>query len=172
MTVLLAILAGTAVFFVGVRVWMSRDAEANAHADEIVDFATFDPAGRQNVSLMCPPGTCPKAGEGARSPTFAIPWQRLRDHWDEMARQQPRTAKVWADAERKKLVYVQRSAVFQFPDIVTVEFRPAGDNGSTLAVASQSRYGRRDFGVNQARVADWTARLVGMMRKEDVVTPR
>ncbi len=172
MTVLLAILAGRGVLFVGVGVWLSRDAEAGAHPDEIVDFATFDPAGRQNVSLMCPPEACPKAGESAPSPTFAIPWPRLRDHWEEMARQQPRTAQVWSDAERKKLVYVQRSAFFQFPDIVTVEFRPAGGNGSTLAVASQSRYGRRDFGVNQERVAAWTGRLVGMMRKEDVATPR
>jgi uncharacterized protein (DUF1499 family) len=172
MTVLFAILAGTAVFFVGVRVWMSRDAEAKAHPDEVVDFATFDPGGRQNVSLMCPPDSCPKTGESAHSPTFTIPWQRLRDQWEEMARQQPRTAQVWSDAERKKLVYVQRSAFFQFPDTVTVEFRPAGDNGSTLAVASQSRYGRRDFGVNQERIAAWTGRLVGMMRKEDVATPR
>jgi uncharacterized protein (DUF1499 family) len=172
MTVLIAILAGTAIFFGAVRLWMSRDAEAKAHPDEIVDFATFDRGERQNVSLMCPPEACPKTEAGARSPTFAMPWQRLRDHWEEMARQQPRTAQVWSDAERRKLVYVQRSALLQFPDIVTVEFRPAGDNASTLAVASQSRYGRRDFGVNQERVAAWTGRLVGMMRKEDVVTPR
>jgi len=171
MTVLIGVLAGTAAFFIGVRLWMGRAAEGKAAREEIVDFATFDPARRQNIFLMCPPGACPKA-ESARSPTFSMPWQRLRDHWQELMRQQPRTELAWSDQEGRKLVYLQRSAVLHFPDVVTVEFRPLGEGASTLAIASRSRYGRRDFGVNRERVTAWTGRLVGMMRKEDVATPR
>jgi uncharacterized protein (DUF1499 family) len=171
MTAAIGILVGTAVFFLGVRLWMGRAAEDKAAPDEIVDFATIDPAGRQNLFLMCPPGLCAKTDAEA-SPSFAMPWQRLRDHWEEAVRQQPRTALVWMDPDRRKLVYVQRSAALHFPDIVTVEFLPAVDGGSTLAVASQSRYGRRDFGVNRDRVIAWTDRLVGLMKREEVTTTR
>src|SRR5699024_3485048 len=102
----------------------------------------------------------------AASPSFSMGWERLRDYWNEAIAMQPRLELVAAAAGGRKLTYVQRSFVFQFPDIVTVEFMPEGDGRSTLAVASQSRYGMSDFGVNAQRVEAWTGLLLRMMRKE------
>ena len=166
-TVLVGILLGTAVFFVGVRLWLSRAAEGRPAPSEIVDFRELRSTTRQNIYVMCPAELCSDSAN-APSPTFAMRWERLRDYWEEAVRAQPRTELAWSDPQRRRLVYVQRSAVMQFPDIVTVEFLPAGDGRSTLAVASQSRYGRRDFGVNAGRVIAWTDRLVNLMRKEEV----
>jgi uncharacterized protein (DUF1499 family) len=166
-TVLVGILVGTAVLLLAARLWMSRASEGRAAPSEIVDFAQLKPSTRQNIYVMCPAELC-RDSANAPSPTFAMRWQRLRDYWEEAVRAQPRTELVWTDAQRRKLVYVQRSAVFQFPDIVTVEFLPAGGGRSTLAVASQSRYGRRDFGVNGERVTAWTDLLVNLMRREEV----
>jgi uncharacterized protein (DUF1499 family) len=45
--------------------------------------------------------------------------------------------------------------VLRFPDVITVEFVPLGDDRSSLAVDSRSRYGRGDFGVNRGRVSKW-----------------
>lgn len=170
-TVLIGILLGTAVFFGGVRLWLSRAAEGRAAPGEIVDFRELKPTTRQNLYVMCPADLCPDSAN-TPSPTFAMRWERLRDYWEEAARAQPRTELVWSGPGRRKLVYVQRTAVMQFPDIVTVEFLPAGDGRSTLAVASQSRYGRRDFGANRERVTAWTDLLVNLMRKEEVTSSR
>jgi len=40
-----------------------------------------------------------------------------------------------------------------------VRVLPAGEGKSTLAIYSRAVYGRRDFGVNQARIEDWLSRL-------------
>ncbi len=57
--------------------------------------------------------------------------------------------------ETLRLVLVQRSAFFRFPDTITLQVFPLPDGGSTLAVYSQSNYGHGDFGVNKDRVRDW-----------------
>jgi len=57
--------------------------------------------------------------------------------------------------------YIQRSALMQFPDSITVRFISLGKNQSTLAIYSRSHYGYSDFGVNEARIRKW---LVGLAR--------
>ncbi len=71
-------------------------------------------------------------------------------------------------------VFVQRSLLFQFPDVVTVRFSPfpipmnkstsnssglidanSSAKGSTLAIHSTSVFGEGDLGVNAARVEAW-----------------
>ena len=47
----------------------------------------------------------------------------------------------------------------RFPDTVDVEVFPAGENQSTLAIYSRSLIGRKDFGVNRARITRWLAAL-------------
>src|SRR5256885_7347171 len=48
-----------------------------------------------------------------------------------------------------------RSTLFPY----TTLFRSAASNQSTLAIYSRSLLGRKDFGVNSARVARWLAAL-------------
>jgi uncharacterized protein (DUF1499 family) len=51
--------------------------------------------------------------------------------------------------------FVVRSALFRFPDLVSVQFLPHGKGGATLALYSRSVYGRSDLGVNRARSLRW-----------------
>ena len=47
----------------------------------------------------------------------------------------------------------------RFPDTIDIEVFPAGQRQSTLAIYSRSLLGRKDFGVNRARIARWLAAL-------------
>lgn len=170
MTVALAALALVFAGTMAVRLWLGRAAELQLAAGEIVDFRQLRPA-RAPRYVMCPAAVCPDTAN-APSPTFSMRWERLRDYWNEAIAMQPRLELVAAEAGGRKLTYVQRSFFFRFPDIITVEFMPAGAGRSTLAIASHSRYGRSDFGVNGERVEAWTELLVSMMRKEQVSSSR
>jgi uncharacterized protein (DUF1499 family) len=169
--IVIGTLATVGLAAIGVRLWLSRPAESRVAPQEIVDFAQLRPGARPNRYVMCPTTLCADAAD-APSPIFEMRWERLRDYWNEAVALQPRVELAAQDAERRKLTYIQRSFFFHFPDIVTVEFLPAGEGSSTLAVASQSRYGRADFGVNAARVESWTELLVSMMREEQVGSTR
>jgi uncharacterized protein (DUF1499 family) len=157
--IILAMASGIVVLGVGgatlaLRIYLGRDSEGRLHASDIVDFSVRRSADRSNVYAMCPAHYCtPEADR--ESPVFAMPWERLRDYWQEVTATQPRVTEVGADPPRRHIVYIQRSAVLRFPDIVTVEFVPLGAERSSLAVDSRSRYGRGDFGVNRRRVATW-----------------
>ncbi len=113
---------------------------------------------KPNQFLMCPTGLC-GAGAHAESPIFELPVDRLRARWEAVAAAQPRVTLLAGDANGRQFDYVQRSAFFRFPDIVTVRFIAVSPTRSSLAVYSRAIYGRRDFGVNQARIEAWLADL-------------
>jgi uncharacterized protein (DUF1499 family) len=171
MTVTLAALALVFAGTTAVRLWLGRAAELRVAANEIVDFRQLRPAARAPRYVMCPAEVCPDSAD-APSPIFSMRWERLRDYWNEAIAMQPRVELVAVEADGRKLTYVQRSFFFRFPDIITVEFMPTGAGRSTLAIASHSRYGRSDFGVNGERVEAWAELLVSMMRKEQVSSSR
>ena len=56
--------------------------------------------------------------------------------------------------EPKQDIYVQRSAVFRFPDTIWVQ-PVALPQGSSVIIYSRSNYGYGDFGVNRERVGLW-----------------
>jgi hypothetical protein len=60
---------------------------------------------------------------------------------------------------RLQLHYVVRSALLNFPDLVTVQVNAEGADRSTLVIWSRSVYGRSDFGVNRDRTKAWLAAL-------------
>jgi len=62
---------------------------------------------------------------------------------------------VVSEFEHRRAVYIQRSAIFGFPDIVTVELVALGPERSSVAVYSRSRYGGYDFAKNRKRVERW-----------------
>ena len=49
----------------------------------------------------------------------------------------------------------ERSALFGFPDTMTVRLFERRDGTSTVAIYSRAHYGKGDFGVNEARVRAW-----------------
>jgi hypothetical protein len=131
-----------AVSILAARLYFGRAAEDELRPGEVADFAHLDLGARSNVFLLCPkePPLC-----------NATP--------DEMIAAEPRVRLVRLDPEHLRLVLIQRSAILNFPDVVTVMFIPVGEDRSTIAVLSRSRYGRSDFGVNAARVRNWLEKL-------------
>jgi uncharacterized protein (DUF1499 family) len=170
-TVVLGVLAIVFAGAAAVRLWLGRAAELRVAPSEIVDFRHLRPAPKAPRYVMCPPSVCNGAAN-APSPSFSMRWERLRDYWNEAIAMQPRIELVAAEADGRRLTYVQRSLLLHFPDIITVEFMPQDEGHSTLAIASQSRYGMSDFGVNAGRVEAWTDLLLSMMRKEQVSSSR
>ena len=124
---------------------------------ESVDFATLTPGDRPNRFLMCPPGLCGKAQ--AESPRFDVSVDQLRAQWSKVVAARPRTALLTKDADGRQADYVQRSALFRFPDVITVRFIAVSESQSTLAIYSRSLYGKSDLGVNRARVETWLTAL-------------
>ena len=61
--------------------------------------------------------------------------------------------------DRLQVHYVVRSALLNFPDLVTVQVGAGGADRSTLIIWSRSVYGRSDFGVNRDRTKAWLAAL-------------
>ena len=170
MATLIGVVLVLTILAVSVRLYMNRDAESRVSPEENIDFAKLTSTKRRNVFVACPASLCPSSAN-IPSPVFLMKWERLRDYWREMIAAQPRVEQVSADADHRRFVYIQRSAVFRFPDIITVEFLPVEGGNATLAIHSQSRYGELDFDVNRNRVTEWLALLQRMMRDEQRAKP-
>lgn len=123
-----------------------------------VDFATLTLTGKPNQYLVCPPGLC-AATPHAASPRFDLSAEQLRGRWREITAAQPRLALLAERDDGWQIDYIQRSARFRFPDIVTVRFIPTTPTQSTLAIYSRALYGRSDLGVNRKRTETWLALL-------------
>ena len=121
---------------------------------ETVDFAELKLTDKPNQFLMCPPGFC-GANPNADSSVFDVSVEQLRERWREVVTVQPRVKLLAEDEEGQQSDYVQRSARFRFPDIITVRFISVSSSQSMLAIYSRSVYGGRDFGVNRERIDAW-----------------
>src|SRR5271168_4752314 len=64
---------------------------------------------------------------------------------------QIRTYVAAAFPDRLQVHYVVRSALMNYPDLVTVQVSPVGSDRSALVIWSRSVYGRSDLGVNRER---------------------
>ena len=121
---------------------------------EVVEFAELKLTDKPNQFLMCPPGLC-DTNSNVESPVFDVPVARLRAHLREVVAAQPRVELLTKDEDGQQIDYIQRSARFRFPDIITVRFISVSTSQSTLAIYSRSIYGESDFGVNRERIDAW-----------------
>ncbi len=121
---------------------------------EAVDFEDLKLTDKPNQFLMCPPHIC--SGH-ADSPVFDVSADELRERWREVISAQPRVELLAEDGQQ--IDYVQRSARFRFPDIITVRFISVPPSQSTLAIYSRSVYGKSDFGMNRKRIEAWLKNL-------------
>jgi uncharacterized protein (DUF1499 family) len=142
----------------GLRVYFGRTAEDRLRPGEDIAIAALRGPLAPNAFLACPKGHCAVA-EAAPSPIFAVSADRLAAYWAEMITAEPRLVQIAAEPEQRRSVWLQRSAVFRFPDLVTAEFFALAPDRSSLALYSRARYGRYDFGVNRQRVLHWLSRL-------------
>lgn len=123
-----------------------------------VVFGELQLGDRRNQYLVCPPDYCGTVPH-AVSPVFDMPAARLRERWRAFVAGQARVSQRAEYENGAQIDYVQRSARFRFPDIITVRFIPVPPSQSTLAIYSRSIYGRDDLGVNRARVESWLRHL-------------
>ncbi len=86
---------------------------------------------------------------------FGVSVEQLRERWREVVAVQPRVELLAEDEEGQQFDYVQRSARFRFPDIITVRFISVSPSQSTLAIYSRSIFGKSDLGVNRERIETW-----------------
>lgn len=121
------------------------------------DFKTLRLSPKPNQHLVLPDGYPAAAAPHARSPVFPVDPDRLAAAVKQVALAEPRTKLLSGDDAARRYEFVQRSAVFRFPDFVSVEVVTAGEGRSALAVYSRSRVGYSDFGVNRKRVDRWLA---------------
>jgi uncharacterized protein (DUF1499 family) len=119
-----------------------------------VDFTRLQPGASPNRYLVCPADYC-TAAPHAFGPVFDMPPDALRRHWRAMMATRPRVETLAESDDGMQFDYVQRTARFRFPDIVTVRFVPIPPTQSSLAIYSRSVYGRSDLGANRTRVQAW-----------------
>ena len=142
----------------GLRLYMERAVEDRPRPGEDISISDLRGPLPQNGFLACPPGYC-AVEPGMASPAFSIDAARLAEMWREMLRSESRVLMLSSQPQEQRYVLIQRSALFGFPDVITVAFVPLDPDRSSLAIYSRARYGKLDFGVNRARVERWLSRL-------------
>ena len=120
----------------------------------MIDFQNLTPPKRPNYCIVAPG----RPGERWLAPQqYDVPVDVLQQAWQRMIVKQPRV-KVLQSTEQQ-IVYVQRSRIFRFKDIVVVEFVKLADQQSSIYLYSHSVLGYSDFGVNCQRVKQWLSAL-------------
>lgn len=123
----------------------------------VLDVAHIERPASPNTALAAPADWTPSPD--IVTPVYPVPVNRLLAAIVQVAGARPRTFLAAAYPEALQLHWVVRSAVFNFPDLVTAQAMPHDPTGSTLLLYSRSVYGYGDFGVNRQRLTVWLAAL-------------
>lgn len=110
-----------------------------------------------NTALAAPEGFQPEPDILTRP--YSMPAPALYAAANAMAMEQPRTYGLKTFYGQLQSHFVVRSAVFGFPDLVTLQVTAIGPDRSTLVIWSRSVYGYSDLGVNRKRVVAWLSAL-------------
>jgi uncharacterized protein (DUF1499 family) len=134
---------------------------------QMTDFSTLQnrcgPTVICNEYIVAPEGYTP--ARSVRAPVFGISADDLEKAIDKVVMRQPRITPIAKDPSTRRIEYVQRTLIFRFPDVITWQVIPKGDQKSTLAVHSYSIYGAGDLGVNANRVKGWVNELITEVSK-------
>ena len=136
--------------FVGFAAFV-RLAPSDAARWHVEPLSVADP-GSQGAYLVRP------EGGHIESPVFAMPPEALLAAFDAVAMDAPRVTRLAGSVAEGHVTYVARSALWGFPDYISVRTVPA-EGGAQLAVFSRLRFGGSDMGVNRARIEEWMAAL-------------
>jgi len=128
----------------------------------LLDVAHIERPVSPNSALAAPAGWAPKPD--IVTPVYPVPADELLAAIGRVARASPRTFLAATYPETRQRHWVVRSAVFNFPDLVTAQAMPHDATGSTLLLYSRSVYGYGDFGVNRQRLTVWLAALDNAVR--------
>ena len=161
--VALLLVAGAAVYLLlekrsGYGAWYGLAKLTGAPLDiGPVTWATLQRHWTPNDALVCPAGRCPDAKPDIEPRVYPAEPSALLARLREVARSEPNVTELSFEPGRIAR-FVQQTRLMRFPDTIDVEVFPAAD-GATLAIYSRSLIGRKDFGVNRARVERWLAAL-------------
>lgn len=122
-----------------------------------INFDQIEKPKSQNYFIACPKGKCNITPDFTVE-TYPVPVAQLKELWANCILAEPRFKLVHVDSDNQ-FTYVQRSAVFRFPDFITIRFYALSDSTSSLAIYSRARYGYYDFGVNKRRVLYFLKKL-------------
>ncbi len=145
----LAVIAG-AIWF-----RMAPDDPARWHLDPLAAEST----GKPNEARVAPPDAGAGPAGAIVSPAFDASPAQVMARLDAVALAEPRTRRLAGAPQDGFVTYVQRSALFGFPDYASARAVELEDGRSALAIWSRSRYGHSDLGVNRARLERWMAAL-------------
>ncbi|ACT59687.1 DUF1499 domain-containing protein [Hirschia baltica] len=107
-----------------------------------------------NTYLLAPEGYCQNAQPNGAAPVYAgkTPAQ-LKVEFVRAIENESRLSVL--EDEEFCMELRQRTPLVGWPDYISVCFLEADEGGSTLAIYSRSKYGRKDFGVNRKRIERW-----------------
>ncbi len=132
-----------------------------------MDMAKLERPATSNTALAGPAVPEPSAAAMPQpdivTPVYKVPAARLFAVVQAVGAAQPRTFLAAAYPDRMQVHWVARSAIFNFPDLVTAQVAADGAAASTLVLYSRSVYGRSDLGVNRERLRAWLAALTTML---------
>jgi uncharacterized protein (DUF1499 family) len=168
--VLILLLLATGVFVANERaihkgpgsLWIEVLSGAGILPADVLNFPGFENVTRRatgNDALACRSGRCGATRADFEVPTYAMPASELFSRIMAIGLAEPRTVALKTTPEDLRADFQQASATLRFPDIVSVQVFELGPNESTLAIWSRSVVGRKDFGVNRARVERWLQAL-------------
>lgn len=126
-----------------------------------LDFSGFSKTWKPNQFLALPPGFAARQKPDMESPVFTASVETVRAALLAVIAAQPRTT-----APREaggQIETVQRTALLRFPDTITAMPVDLGDGRSSVCVFSRSKYGIRDFNMNETRVRQWLELLAARL---------
>jgi uncharacterized protein (DUF1499 family) len=123
----------------------------------LLDMGHLQRPASPNTALAAPMGSDP--APEIVTPVFPVPVAQLHADVMAVAAEQPRTFLAAAYPAAHQAHFVARSALFNFPDLITAQATAAGPEHSTLVLYSRSVYGYGDLGVNRQRLNAWLAAL-------------
>lgn len=127
-----------------------------ADPPQTLDLRLFERPSSPNSYLVCPAGQCAATAD-ADGPVVDLSAEKVLVAALKVASLERNVTPQEADAALGQLVFIQRTAVLQFPDVVRIQAiaMPGGKTG--VALYSHSIFGHYDFGANKARAERWMA---------------
>lgn len=125
-----------------------------------VDWPTLTRHPTPNDALICPAAHCPNATPDAEPKVYPLPPADLLARLKGVALADTDVHELPCEPNCDTTArFVQYTRLMRFPDTIDAMVIPVGAGQSTLALYSRSLVGRKDFGVNRARLQRWLEKL-------------
>lgn len=132
----------------------------------MTDFSRLRLRKNRNQYLVAPRSHTADAPHRV-APIFDRPVHQLAGDFRRHALTEPGVAMTDISIDGRMLELIHRSRVFKVSTRISAIFLPVGDDRSTLAVYSRSKYARR--GTNRRRIDGWLAAIGAAQETEEAV---